>query len=66
MTKEEIEKIIINQAYEDLTLLFKNTGFCYRPVKVNGNVLWKDEDIENNRCNIIVENDKVVKVDGWY
>lgn len=66
MKKEELEKLIINLPYKELSLLFKNTGFYYRPVIYNDTILWKDEDKEDNRCNIIVENNIVIKIDGWY
>jgi hypothetical protein len=66
MDKHTIEQKIINVPYKELDSIFKKTEYYFRPIIYNKTELWKDNDIDNKRCNIIVENDKVYKIDGWY
>jgi hypothetical protein len=66
MEKEELEKIIVGTNYFKVKKILEGTGYYYRPISVNKIILWKDVDIDSKRCNVIVENEIIIKIDGWY
>lgn len=66
MDKQILEKKIINVAYNDLINIFNKTTYYFRPIIYNGTTLWKDDKNDEKRCNIIFQNDRVYKIDGWY
>lgn len=64
--KKQIENDIIGLTYQETTDFFKNKKYYFRPIKIDNIILFKDEDIDNHRCNVIVVNNIIIKVDGWY
>jgi hypothetical protein len=66
--RKEIEEIILGQNYYELSNILKllNIKVIYRPIIFNNIKLYKDDFNDQNRCNIIVNNNIVSKIDGWY
>jgi len=67
MEKQNINETIIGFTYKETINYFVNIKPLYfRPIKINNTVLFKDDNFDLNRCNIIFENSRVILVDGWY
>ncbi len=63
-----ISKEIIGLSYDETINYFKNLNskVYFRPIQMDNIILWKDDDHDKTRCNIIFSNNKVLQVDGWY
>ncbi len=66
--KDSIKKDIIGLSYDKTIIYFSelNNKMYFRPVQMDNVILWKDNDYNESRCNILFENNKVIQIDGWY
>ncbi len=69
MNKDTISKEIIGLTYEDTIEYFNQlteSKFYFRPVQMDNIILWKDDNMDYYRCNIVFINNIVNQIDGWY
>jgi hypothetical protein len=71
MNKEAAAKAVIGLTYDDAITFFKSikTGpkeYYLRPIKINNMVLLKDKQIDDNRCNVVIEGGIIKGIDGWF
>ncbi len=67
MNRDIIQQELIGLTYGQTIDYFKKIKPLYfRPIKINGIELYTDLLTDNNRCNIIFENTKVIYISGWY
>ena len=71
MNKEEAGKAVIGLTYDAAIDLFKTfkigpKEIYLRPIKINNMVLLKDKQVDNNRCNVVIEGGIIRSIDGWF
>ena len=69
--REEIKKDILGITYQETITYFNkfkdcNTKYYFRPIQIDNNVFWLDKDKDILRCNVIVKNNLIHKIVGWY
>lgn len=65
----QIAKDVMGLTYEQTINYFKkfiDSKYYFRPIQIDDVKLWKDNELDILRCNIIFSNNKVIKIDGWY
>ncbi len=71
MNKTQIETKILGLSYPETILFFKSIctkeePYSFRPIKIDNIDLWIDNEKDLYRCNVIISNYTIIKIDGWY
>lgn len=69
--REEINRDILEKTFQETIEYFNKFKNCdvkyyFRPIQIDNNVLWLDKEKDILRCNVIVKNNLIYKIDGWY
>lgn len=68
---KEIEKDVLGTTYQETINYFNkfknsDTKYYFRPIQIDNNMLWLDKETDILRCNVIVKNNIIHKIKGWY